>query len=136
MTSIHGLKNNRRLFLSSSGDLCKLPDYSVLRKRLQFCHYEIKATYELRATIRADKHSWPGGYPLYYVCGDGESLCATCVRKEYRLISAAIRDKAARSSWFVVGVQINYEDLDLFCAHCNQRIESAYAEDNTKEAQG
>jgi hypothetical protein len=28
---------------------------------------------------------------------------------------------------------VNWEDPDLFCVHCQKRIESAYAEDWSKE---
>jgi hypothetical protein len=33
----------------------------------------------------------------------------------------------------VVVLVINYEDGELFCDHCNERIESAYAEDKAND---
>jgi len=30
--------------------------------------------------------------------------------------------------WRLVGVEINYEDTDLYCCHCGEQIESAYGD--------
>ena len=87
--------------------------------------------FAFRRTIRAavrSKFAWPGGYPLYLVMMDGESLCMDCARQEYRQIAEAhYHDK--RGSWSSIGADVNWEDNFLFCSHCNTRIESAYAED-------
>jgi hypothetical protein len=74
------------------------------------------------------KYAWPGGYPLFAICSDGEALCHDCVAGEYRQIIRATRNVHDRSGWRIVAVDINYEDGALYCAHCNTRIESAYAE--------
>lgn len=52
--------------------------------------------------------AWPGGYPLYYVCQDGETLC--------------------QGQWLIVGQEVNYEDDSLFCDHCNAKVEAAYVD--------
>ena len=76
------------------------------------------------------RFAWPGGYPLFAVMTDGEAICHTCAQDNYRLIvGATLRDDDRRSSWHVAGVDINYENSDLYCAHCGERIESAYCED-------
>ncbi len=82
---------------------------------------------EVREAIR-DKYAWPGGYPLYIVMEDGASLCVECGKKEYRMLAEASRDKD-RSGWLPSAPNVNWEDPDLYCCHCNARIESAYAED-------
>jgi hypothetical protein len=33
------------------------------------------------------------------------------------------------AGWIAVRLEINYEDPDLYCAHTNERIPSAYGED-------
>lgn len=76
----------------------------------------------------ADTYAWPGGYPIYYVCTDGGVLCPSCVTKEYARIQESVRD-GRKDGWALEGRGINYEDSSLYCDHCNQRIESAYAED-------
>lgn len=85
---------------------------------------------KLRHAIR-ERYAWPGGYPMYLVMEDGEALCMNCGRNEYRQIVQGRYDRKRgfRTGWHVEAVDINWEDPALFCCHCNQRIESAYAED-------
>jgi hypothetical protein len=51
----------------------------------------------------------------------------SCCRKEYKQISYAVRHQL-RDGWQVEGFDINLEDTDLLCDHCNEPIESAYGE--------
>lgn len=68
--------------------------------------------------------AWPGGYPLFYVCADGELLCSHCACAHIKLTS----DPQAEADWRIVAADINYEDEDLYCSHCSAHIESAYGE--------
>lgn len=81
----------------------------------------------LRKAIR-DKYAWPGGYPMYCITSDGAALCMDCAKSEYRQIAYA-RHHKLNDGWHVDAVDVNYEDASLYCDHCNERIESAYAED-------
>lgn len=81
---------------------------------------------ELRKAIRA-KYAWPGGYPMALCMSDGDSLCMGCARKEYKQIAYANKHNS-RDGWAPCAVFINWEDTQCFCAHCNDRIESAYGE--------
>lgn len=76
-----------------------------------------------------DAYSWPGGYPMYYLAADGEALCPDCVNADIELVDFAKRD--ADQQWHVIGVDVNWEDTALRCAHCNKTIESAYDPDET-----
>ena len=76
-------------------------------------------------------YAWPGGYPTYFVTSDGVALCHKCAIEQGKLITAAIRDRD-NSGWRVVAQDINYEDSSLYCDHCSERVESAYAEDEAK----
>ena len=67
---------------------------------------------------------WPGGYPLFAVTNDGECLCKSCVKKEYKTILSATKDND-NSGWRIVGVDVNWE-CEMYCAHCGEQIESAY----------
>jgi hypothetical protein len=71
------------------------------------------------------KYAWPGGYPLYYLMDDGEALCPDCANDP----SNPVHIDGLRDGWRIEAPDINYEDAQLYCAHCNKRIESAYAED-------
>lgn len=84
-------------------------------------------TADIKNAIR-DKFAWPGGYPLFLVTSDGAALCVKCGRKEWRLIASAIWGKR-NDGWRVVAPDVNWENPELFCDHCSERIESAYAED-------
>lgn len=73
--------------------------------------------------------AWPGGYQLYYVCRDGGVLCPDCVNKEIDLISSALEDDFDKQ-WRVIGTDVNYEDNDLTCDHCNGLIPASYGDDH------
>jgi hypothetical protein len=81
---------------------------------------------QLKSFIRSP-YAWAGGYPLYAVMGDGEPLCKVCAPKEYKRI---VRDtmEGFDRSFQVIGVDVNYEDSEMYCCHCNEKIESAYAD--------
>lgn len=81
---------------------------------------------DLKAALRHGKYAWPGGYPCYFIADDGEALSFEAVLENYRLVLRAVREQN-NNGWRVVAVDINYEDEDLFCAHTNERIPSAYS---------
>lgn len=85
-------------------------------------------------TMLKNDYAWPGGYPLYLITDDGACLCMDCARKEKRLIYDAIRSEC-NNGWLVVAQDVNYEDLSLCCGHCNDNIETAYAEDQRNEGE-
>lgn len=62
-------------------------------------------------------YAWPGGYPLFYLDTDNNTLCPACANKHD--MSSGIVDYDA-----------NWEDPSLYCDDCGKRIESAYAEDD------
>lgn len=70
-------------------------------------------------------YTMPGCYPVYHVCDDGGILCPSCANDPRNPVHI---DKP-NDGWRIIGSDVNYEDPDLFCDHCNQGIESAYAED-------
>lgn len=76
-----------------------------------------------------EKYAWPGGYPLYLLMYDGEVICPSCARREWKLVARATRHPGTDTQWQVICVDINWEDDQMFCAHCNERIQSAYGED-------
>ena len=75
--------------------------------------------------IELDWYAWPGVYPLYYVTKDSSVLCPKCVNENIELLS-----DEHDSQWYIVAYDINYENNDLYCDHCNERIESAYGDDD------
>jgi hypothetical protein len=64
--------------------------------------------------------AWPGGYPIVYVAYEDNEpvwLCPQCADKD-------------KHKGHLVSADINWEDPELYCDDCNERIESAYAEEN------
>lgn len=88
---------------------------------------EIKTPRDLAYAFRQGPYVWPGGYPMFLLLADGECLCWKCYRAEYSLVAGEIGD-CHNTGWKPYGIDINWEDPDLCCAHCNDKIESAYGD--------
>lgn len=63
---------------------------------------------------RLPSHAWPGGYPLFYLDSDGNTLCPDCTNSE--------SDPPAIAS------DVHWEGPALTCADCGREIESAYGD--------
>ena len=87
----------------------------------------IRAEFEARGYVQ--KYTSLGSYPLLYMARDGGVLCASCVEKE-ALACEPYDDGTIDAQWDVVARDANWEDPSLFCDHCSERIESAYADDD------
>lgn len=83
---------------------------------------------DFRRDIRKP-YAWPGGYPCYFVCDDGEALSFDSAKANRRLILESLRD-GDNDGWRIVAVAVNWEDSTLTCAHSGKAIESAYGEDS------
>lgn len=84
-------------------------------------------TQTLKAAVRNGPYAWPGGYPLIYIMYDGEVLCHKCIKDNYKLVAKATHDKD-KSGWGFQCADINWEDNNCYCAHCGNKIDSAYEE--------
>lgn len=78
--------------------------------------------------LSASPHAWPGCYPLYGIFSDGGCCCHRCAKSE----RTSIGTTTGSDGWQLVAIDANYEDPSLFCDHCGDRIESAYAEDDAE----
>lgn len=77
--------------------------------------------------------AWPGGYPYYFLCSDGEALSFKAAQENAGLIRDAIIANDGSGGWRVLGMDINWEDNDLYCSHTNNKIESAYGEEDESD---
>jgi hypothetical protein len=84
---------------------------------------------DFRRIVRNGPYAWPGGYPLYWVMADGEPVAFRVANTECRRQMLEALAGAGEHDWRPIGVEINWEDANLFCAHTGERIESAYAEE-------
>ena len=98
-----------------------------LRPNYRVHHQEINSVADLKATLRAGPYAFPGGYPLFLNSRDNATLCFDCVRTKFKnVIIDFMNDFVA--GWIIEGCGVNYESDDLYCAHCNKQIESAYGD--------
>jgi hypothetical protein len=88
----------------------------------------VTPTYRVDDFLRdlKEPYAWPGGYPRYFVCADGEPLCFACADKEQANVTSGI--DTHDGLWEAVGCEINW-DSDLTCANCAQPIQRAYPDD-------
>ena len=80
---------------------------------------------EMKEKGKYDYYAWPGGYPLFFITEDCGILCTKCCNENKDLLNDEY-DK----QWFVIDYEVNWEDGELYCDHCNDKIESAYGEEN------
>ena len=84
----------------------------------------------IKRIIRQGRYTSIGCYPVFLVTADGATLCPPCARKEFRCIVQAWNDEDRRGGWYVEAFDANWEDPNLHCDHCGERIESAYGEES------
>ena len=94
-------------------------------------------------------HAWPGGYPLAYLTGDGETLCADCAtrqlasnRDDLRTYLAGV-ESIADLRYFRVNATdtlaayfVHWEGPPEVCADCNAVIASAYGDPEADDDDG
>jgi hypothetical protein len=85
----------------------------------------IKTLSDFRRAMRHGPYAWPGGYPCYFVTSDGAALSFDAARNNRRLIIDSIVNRVD-DGWRIVGMDINWEDDQLYCDHSNDKIEAAY----------
>lgn len=92
------------------------------------------ATYtvnQFNAQLYAGAWAWPGGYPVYFITADCESMSFDYAKENAELIRNAIAENIG-DQWQIIGCEVNWENASLYCCGSNKRIESAYAEDDAK----
>lgn len=89
----------------------------------------IKRVDQFNLALSHGAYAWPGGYPHYFLCADGEALSFEAARDNAGLVRDAIIADDTHSGWRVAGMAVNWEDASLYCAHTEERIPSAYGSD-------
>lgn len=74
------------------------------------------------------RYAWPGAYPIFYLTADNGVLCPQCIDDNRQLIEAAQAERGSDRQWEVIAADVNYDHRELFCDHCNRRIEAAYVD--------
>ncbi len=77
--------------------------------------------------LKNGPYAWPGGYPLFFLLSDGETLGFAAAADNADEIRWAIEHQD-NSGWCVDAVAINWEDDFMICCHDGDPIPSAYGE--------
>ncbi len=74
--------------------------------------------------------AWPGGYPLFFVTSNGDTLAFGSAWKERAQIYSALQKGERTGGWHVESTVLNFEDPSLRCDHDGGRIEAAYVDND------
>ena len=89
---------------------------------------------QVKALLRNGPYAWPGGYPMFFVCTDGEPMSFAAARQNWRQVVGAHLPAAwSDKSFGIAAVLVNWEDPELRCCVNDERIPSAYSEDEATE---
>lgn len=73
-------------------------------------------------TVARHQYAWPGGYLMFAVMKDGESMCPDCVEENAALIARSTRENG-RTGWEFAGVSSLAECDDAGqCCNCNRDL--------------
>ena len=64
-----------------------------------------------------------GLYPIYYIMSDYKPLCAKCANSD-----APVHTDPPSDDWRIIDSSVNFEDTELYCVHCGDKIEAAYVD--------
>lgn len=119
--------NTSKLWLSQvDGHMYRDNNFETpVRKNVAYWTDKIKTVADLKAVIRASEKAF-GARQLVLITSDGETLCHTCARKEFRLIADAILSKSD-NGWRAIAATTDAEcqpeeGEDCLCAHCSKKI--------------
>jgi hypothetical protein len=114
-----------RIIYSTDGSL-EVFRSGVVRENFSRHHTTINTVADFKASLRAGRYVWPGGYPIVFLLWDGCILCHTCAKIEFKQIADAIKHRDTNKQWQVVGCRV-CEDLansdERTCDHCGDKIE-------------
>jgi len=122
----------QRFSVGYSGDLYITGSPWILRRAYRWHFSRISRPREVLACLRAGPHTWPGGYPLYFITEDGAALSFDTVRDNLRSVMWDMVNEC-NTGWRMVACEVNWEDPRLVDDHTGKRIPSAYAEDEAEK---
>lgn len=78
-------------------------------------------------------YAWPGGYEMFFIMDDGETLCTTCANDSTNPVHFA-DEYNENDGWLIIGVShVGEVDSDTRCSHCNKAL---YEDDEPTEHNG
>lgn len=114
-----------------SVDVVKLWAEEYFQGSAPLCPESIRAVEALRMDSgKLQAFAFPGGYPIVYLTVDGADICPNCANGENR---SDCHPAAFDPQWRLIGADINYENGDCYCEHCNAQIPAAYVDDDQEQ---
>jgi len=93
-----------------------------LRANFAWHHRTIGSVADLKATLRAGKYTFPGGYELFFATSDGAAICFDCARENFAFAADSIRTGTS-DGWQIVACDIaDYHESGLYCEHCSRAL--------------
>ena len=123
MTTLHSFSGN---LYRDNGNLSE-SRLTLIRENYDQLHHHVKTVSDVKAALRYGKCIDVSGYPLFFITSDGSALSFESVRENFSEVCYSIRNNID-DGWKVVGIDINYEDTELYCEHSGEKIDCAYAE--------
>jgi hypothetical protein len=80
--------------------------------------------------LRMGRFTSLGSYPVFFLASDGETLSPQAVLDNVWLAGRSTRDRD-NNEWCIIGCEVNWEAMDMVCAHTGERIECAYPSEVT-----
>tara|TARA_R100001594_G_scaffold147613_1_gene200951 strand:+ start:189 stop:608 length:420 start_codon:yes stop_codon:yes gene_type:complete len=94
----------------------------LVRKDAVKSFRNIENANQLKATLRAGEHTFPGSYRLFFITSDGANLSFASVRENFCAILDSVKTKCA-DGWQVVGISGEHEcEEPVFCDHSGEKI--------------
>lgn len=79
-------------------------------------------TSRIKAALRAGRYAFPGGYELFAIMNDGESVCYPCLKSNLYQVIYSTRHNM-RDGWRVAGFEcVANIESETVCAHCGHVI--------------
>ena len=113
-------------FYTFEGDCYKIEDKpfgNVPVRRGVAKHYrEIDSINKLKACLRAGEYTFPGGYRLFFITGDGACLSFSAVLDNLQSIYYSMMNDM-NDGWNIIGLS-SVQDCDdeVYCDHSNELL--------------
>ena len=94
----------------------------LVRKDAAKSFRNIENANQLKATLRAGEHTFPGSYRLFFITSDGANLSFSSVRENFRAVLDSVKTKCA-DGWQVIALSGAHEFQEpVFCDLSGEKI--------------
>jgi len=82
----------------------------------------------LEASLNEGRYTSLGGYPKCLIIKNNQCLCWDCVKENEAEIQESLAMGETSNTYYPLQAEVNWENSELYCDECGERVESAYAE--------